>query len=313
LDDRHLTEQFKCLRHDLVAVLAAVPLRHRLAARETERDVGTGITTRSERSRHDPSAVLTANFTRLQEALRSLEEFGKVLDPQIGSGVERIRYRTYTLQKAVEATRTGLERLHSARLYVLIDGRASADEFAALAHALVGAGVHVLQLRDKRLDDRRLVERARLLRQVTRGSGTLLVVNDRPDVAVLAEADGVHLGQEELTVNDARTLIGPEPLVGVSAHSIEQARQAVLDGANYLGVGPTFPSQTKGFHDYPGPPLLKAVAAEISLPAFAIGGISLENMGQTLASGFHRIAVGAAVTSAPDPARAARDLLAALV
>ena len=102
-------------------------------------------------------------------------------------------------------------------------------------------------------------------------------------------------------------------LIGVSTHSIEQARQAVLDGANYLGVGPTFPSGTKQFEHFPGVELLRAVAAEIRLPAFAIGGISEENAGQVLSAGFTRIAVSGAITGAEDPSSIAENLRNAIV
>ena len=166
----------------------------------------------------------------------------------------------------------------------------------------------MLQLRDKSLDDRQLIERARLLREATSAAGALLIVNDRPDVARLARADGVHLGQEDLSVKDVRWIVGPEALVGVSTHSIEQARQAVLDGANYLGVGPTFPSGTKQFAEFPGVALLRAVATEIRLPAFAIGGIDRENLDQVLDAGFHRVALGGAVTAAKVPATVVREM-----
>jgi len=312
LDDRHLTGQLKRLRHELAAALARVPLASRLAARETQADVGTPLSVSSERQRDDLGGLLIANVTRLQEALRSLEEFGKILDPELAGQVKQLRYQTYTLQRAIEITRTSLQRLQHARLYVLIDGGASPEAFASRARALVEAGVHVIQLRDKQLDDRPLLARARLLREWTSGSSTLFVMNDRPDLAVLAGADGVHVGQDELTVQDARRIVGPEALVGVSVHSIQQARQAVLDGADYLGVGPTFPSGTKEFDRFPGVELLRAVAAEICLPAFAIGGITRENLPEVLAAGFRRIAVSVAVTAAPDPAAAARALLAAL-
>ncbi len=201
---------------------------------------------------------------------------------------------------------------------------------------MIDAGVHVLQLRDKQLGDRELLERARLLRSLTQNvarppsavsdvppaeggwaagkqTGTLFVMNDRPDLAVLARADGVHVGQTELSVKDARSIVGPDMLVGVSTRSIEQARQAVLDGANYIGVGPTFPSNTKRFEQFPGVELLRAVAEEIRLPAFAIGGIDRENLGEVLAAGFTRIAVSGAITAAADPAQAAKELLERVV
>ncbi len=271
LDDAHLTGHLKQIRHDLATALACIPWEQRLAARETQADVGTGITTPSEYSREKLSDVLTANFLRLQESLRSLEEFGKILNPTVGCMIEQLRYRTYTVQRVLDSTRIGLERLATARLYVLLDGQSSFEQFERMAQRLIEAGVDVLQLRDKRLADRELIDRARRLRRLTRDTSTLLVINDRPDLAALTQADGFHVGQEELSVKDARSIVGLDMLIGVSTHSIEQARQAVLDGANYIGVGPTFPSGTKQFDHFPGVELLRAVAAEIRLPMAPVG------------------------------------------
>ena len=128
----------------------------------------------------------------------------------------------------------------------------------------------------------------------------------------LAQADGVHVGQDELTVRDARAVVDPRSLVGVSTHSIVQARQAVLDGANYIGVGPTFSSQTKQFEEFAGIGLLRQVAAEIRLPAFAIGGIDETNLPAVLATGIQRIAVSAAIVGAADPTTAAQRFLTAV-
>ena len=336
LDDGHLTGRCKQLRHDLAAALGRISPEHRLAARETQADVGTTLATPSEGRREGTAGVLTANFTRVQEALRSLEEFGKLLDANelweasptateasptateasptatLAAELKQLRYRAYTLHRAVEITRTSLLRLDQARLCVLIDGRSTAGEFERLVVALVETGVQVIQLRDKQLDDRRLLERARLLRGLTSRSNTLFIMNDRPDLAVLSRADGVHVGQGELMVKDARTIVGPDALIGVSTHTIEQARQAVLDGANYLGVGPVFPSGTKHFDEFPGVEVLRAVANEIRLPAFAIGGITRENLPEVLAAGFTRVAVSGAVTTAAEPGDAARRLLSTL-
>lgn len=195
------------------------------------------------------------------------------------------------------------------QLYVLVEGQHDAQTLRKLASSLIAAGVHALQLRDKLLCDRLLVQRARLLRELTAGSGTLFVVNDRPDVAALADADGVHVGQEELCVADARAIVGPSRLVGVSTHSIQQAREAVEQGADYIGCGPTFASQTKRFDRFPGLEFLRQAAAEIRLPAFAIGGVNEENLPLVLQAGFSRIAVSGAVTRVADPAAAVRRLL----
>ncbi len=312
LDDRHLTELIKAVRHDLTALLTPVGSGLRHAARESVADVGPSIMTSSEQQRGDLADVVTANFKRAEQALRSLEEFGKLLDANLAAGIEHLRYRIYTLERAVDITRTSADRMANCRLYILMDGRDSIADFQSMVEKLIVAGVHAIQLRDKTLNDRDLVQRARRLRELTRDTGTLCIVNDRPDIARLTDADGVHIGQEELSIKDARTIVGPSALIGVSTHSIEQARQAVIDGANYIGVGPTFPSQTKQFDSHPGLDLLSAVAAEIRLPAFAIGGIDIGNISQVLATGISRIAVSAAVVNATDPTAAAEKLKSTL-
>lgn len=351
LNDQHLTERCKCLRHDLTTALALLDPRELAAARQTEADVGTSITTPQEQSRDSLVQIAAASWQRVQQALRVIEECLKLIAPAASAQVEALRYQSYTLAKACTITVDSQARLANARLYVLIDGASSECAFIERAADLIAAGVHVLQLRDKQLDDRTLLARARLLRRIidegsklqplvgwTSGpsevveqsfgpnaknkepdgpevhptNSPLFILNDRPDLAVLARADGVHVGQEELTVHDVRQIVGAEMLVGVSTHSIEQARQAVLDGANYLGCGPTFPSGTKHFDRFPGTEFLRQVAAEISLPAFAIGGITLENVPQVLATGFSRIAVGGALARHADVSRGVASLLTAL-
>jgi thiamine-phosphate pyrophosphorylase len=313
LDDPFLTRELKSLRHDLAdAAEAAIPSIDRHAARDTIRDVGTDVTTDQERSRFDAWDVAAASLKRSEQALRSLEEYGKLVDADFAGRVEAIRYRLYTLEKAIDISRTSRERLDGVRLCVLVGRRDSIDAFERLVTELVEAGVSMIQLRDKRLDDRELVERARRLRRLTCGTPTLAIINDRADVAAAVHADGVHLGQEDLSVKDARSIVGTRMLVGVSTHNIAQARAAVLDGANYLGAGPMFASRTKSFDQFAGLEFLREIAAEIRLPTFSIGGINAENFPDILAAGIARAAVGAAVTEAPDPGLAARELLVML-
>ncbi len=307
LDDRHLTELAKRLRHDLAQSIARLSASGRLAARETVADVGTTIVTPTEQRREDAAAVAAANFKRLEQSLRSLEEFSKTVAPAVAAEFEALRYRCYTLERAIGITTDSLQRLVDVRLYLLIDGRGSADELADLAAKLLAAGVQAIQLRDKRLSDREMLQRARRLKEVTAVAGALMVMNDRADLALLAQADALHVGQDELSVKNARAIVGPNMLIGVSTHSIEQARQAVLDGANYIGVGPTFPSGTKQFAEFPGLGFLKQVAAEIRLPAFAIGGITEQNLPEVLATGVSHVAVSGAILSAEDSASAAAE------
>ena len=157
-----------------------------------------------------------------------------------------------------------MKRLQTARLYAIMDGQGNEAEFTNHVTQLEQAGVDAIQLRDKELDDGPLLQRAQLLRKIlNQGAGrTLLIINDRPDIAVLSGADGVHLGQREMSVQQARRIVGTEALIGVSTHSLEQVQQAVMDGANYIGCGPVFKSQTKPFDSFPGLDFLQQVATE---------------------------------------------------
>ncbi len=312
LEDDHLATHCKTLRHDLASLAAGLNAHHLHAARDVVGDVGTAIATASEYRRTNLVSVAAANLKRVQQALRGLEEYSKVVAPDLSASIEQLRYRTYTLERSITLLRTSLQRLESACLYVLVDGCDSPSACEQLVGLLLTAGADVIQLRDKRLPDRLLLQRARLVRRMTREQGRLFIMNDRVDLALLADADGVHVGQEEISVSDARRLMGPEALIGVSTHSLDQARQAVLDGANYLGCGPTFTSATKSFSQLAGIGYLQQVAGEIRLPAFAIGGIDTENVAEVKEAGFSRIAVSHSVVGADDPARALRTLRARL-
>lgn len=313
LDDAHLVGRLKALRHDLADVSRGFDEVSLLRARDTPGDVGREVTTDAEHRRAGPDDVLRAAFKRAEEALRSLEEFGKVLDPAAGPRLEAIRYRLYTVEKSALTTVVARERFGDRHLYLLLTrDLCRQDPEQVLRRALVG-GVSVVQVREKSLPDRELLEWCRVVRRVTREANALFIVNDRPDLAVLCEADGVHVGQEELGVRESRRILGPSRLVGVSTHDLAQARQAVDDGADYIGVGPTFPSGTKSFDAFAGLDFVRAIAGEIGLPAYAIGGIDATNAADVVAAGIRRVAVTAAVCSAADPARAAERLVETLV
>jgi thiamine-phosphate pyrophosphorylase len=307
LDDALLTGELKQLRHDLTEALAGLPPELLLAARDTEADVGTALATKQEGRRHSLHDVVRAACKRLQEALRTLEELGKLRGPGPGQRLAQMRYRAYTLERAVvlgEGTRL---RLAEARLYVLVTGAVCAHGLERTIHEAAAGGAQVFQLREKGLADRDLLDRARRVRRWTRQAGALFILNDRPDLARLAEADGVHLGQVDLSVRDARRIIGPGALVGVSTHDRQQLRRAVLDAADYVGVGPTFASETKAFAEFPGLDFVRQATAT-TLPAFAIGGITVGNVEAVVAAGARRAAVSRAVCQAEDPQAAAAAL-----
>ena len=312
-NDAFLSREVKILRHDLVAVLDRFGTLGLAAARDTVGDVGTTISTENEMQRDSPLHVAQVNWKRLQEGLRSLEEYGKCVRPELAAVLEQLRYRTYTLEKVTTLGHQAQERLIHARLYALLTASQSVASLEFVVAEAGAGGVDIIQLREKDLDDRGLLERARNMRRWTRQAGVLFIMNDRPDIARIVEADGVHLGQDDMPVQDARRILGSDALIGVSTHNLDQVRQAVRDGASYIGVGPVFPSQTKQFDEFPGLPFIRAACTESTLPAFALGGITLANVSEVLAAGAMRVAVSSPICTADEPqpvAAAFRRILA---
>jgi thiamine-phosphate pyrophosphorylase len=315
LNDARLAGELKSLRHDLAETLAVFPREKLLSARDTVGDVGTNVRESAEYHRSRLTDVIGAASSRVQQSLRVLEEYGKVIDPNVSQRIEQLRYRSYTVCAELELRSAGKDlrsKLDQAHLYVLIDAAADAQSFEDLVTQLVRSEIDILQLRDRSVDDRTLWLRAKRGAEITRQHGKLFIMNDRADLAVAADTDGVHVGQDELPVAEARRIVGPERLVGLSTHSIQEAREAVREGADYIGCGPVFPGQTKQFESYVGTELLRQVAAEIDLPAFAIGGITATNVDQVVAAGFCRIAVTGAIRDAADPVAAAGALRKAM-
>jgi thiamine-phosphate pyrophosphorylase len=195
------------------------------------------------------------------------------------------------------------QRLNRAVVYLICDDRP--DEF--LESALRG-GVDVVQLRCKDAGDDLLLAAARRFRAACARHRALFVVNDRPDLAVAANADGVHVGQDDMAVAAAREIVGPDRLVGLSTHSPEQVDAAAREPIDYIGVGPVFETPTKPGCPAVGVELVRYAAAHAARPFFAIGGISAENVDGVREAGAARVAVVRALTEASDPERAAAEL-----
>lgn len=187
----------------------------------------------------------------------------------------------------------------------LAAGRSTVE---VVREALQG-GAQVVQLRDKGLTARELLTIGEQVRQLTRAAGVPLIINDRVDLAIALDADGVHLGQDDIPAPVARRLLGPGKIIGVSAGNVEQALRAVTDGADYLGIGPVYGTTSKTDARLPvGPEMVAAVRRAVKLPVVAIGGISLANLGAVALAGADAIAVISAVVSAP----AVREAAAAI-
>jgi thiamine-phosphate pyrophosphorylase len=178
------------------------------------------------------------------------------------------------------------------KLYAITDTELSNCTHVEIVERLLAGGARLIQLRDKEASAREMFEAAQACVTLTRAAGATLLINDRVDIAIAADADGVHLGQDDLTVAEARALLGPQKIIGVSTHSLAQVEAALVTSANYIAVGPIFPTTTKANPDpVVGLELLRQARALTSLPLVAIGGITLATAAQVVGAGADSVAV----------------------
>ncbi|MDX2115836.1 MAG: thiamine phosphate synthase [Planctomycetota bacterium] len=326
LGSRALSETLKTIRHELATTLARMPGGEGvgLAHRDTPRDVGTDISVATEYRRAGVRDVVLAAGKRLTEALRSIEEYAKAL-PELSSArgdslspedfaraVEQMRYRAYSVERRLLLA-LGTGRGGQWRLCLLVTESlcaAAGHGWLDVAIAAVQNGADCVQLRERGLADRELASRAARLVETVKPLGASVVVNDRADIAVATGADGVHLGQTDLPVHQARKITGFELLVGVSTGNLREAEHALRDGADYCGVGPMFASTTKSKNVIAGPMyLMEYLRHDPPMPPhLAIGGITPENVVEVVAAGARGVAVSGAICGAGNPGAAARAI-----
>lgn len=275
-------------------------------------DVGATNSTQANSHRETTTDVLSAACKRLSESLRVLEEYGKVIDLNFAATIELLRYRGYELERRFVATIHAREEFASVHLYVLItESLCSGDWFETARDALSG-GADCIQLREKNLSDRELLDRAKRLAQLCRDVGKIFIVNDRPDIALAAAAHGVHLGQDDLPVAAARRLLPAHMIVGLSTHTIEQVEAAIAQAPDYIAIGPMFDTPTKPQPQIAGPALVVEARKRTAIPLVAIGGIDDSNIQAVLAATPNCVCVCRAVISSDNPSGAAARLSMAI-
>jgi thiamine-phosphate pyrophosphorylase len=199
-------------------------------------------------------------------------------------------------------------RLATSRLYVVSDARREQGDLASFLDAILGAGVDIVQIREKEAEAGDVIRWAMVFKEAAEAHGALFIVNDRPDVALALDADGVHLGQDDLPVEVARRILGSEAIIGLSSHSPEQFDAAGSD-PDYLCAGPVWETPTKTGRPAAGLDLIRhAAKSSEERPWFAIGGIDQQNLPEVLDAGAERIVVVRAVTEAVSPGEASREL-----
>lgn len=336
LNDGETTEQLKHLRQTLASWHSA-QIR---AARDTPGDLGTALTHPQEAVRSSLLALLQANFARVQEALRVLEEYGKLYSLEMSASAKQMRYQLYTLdsqildpmmtnQDAMSAQANELsdvsdgesqkmgqqmgqktgqrwQKLERARTYLVT---APVPNFLTAIESALKGGIAIVQYREKTATDDERLQMAQQIRALCHQYGALFIVNDRVDIAAAADADGVHLGQHDLPMAAARQILGPDKIVGRSTTNPEELQRALDEQADYIGVGPVHETPTKPGKAASGNEYVRYAASRATMPWFTIGGLNAENLAPTLAAGATRVAVVRALMQADDPEGVARSLV----
>lgn len=304
LDDRETTAWCKEMRQELARWHTA-ELRD---ARDTPHDPGTTLTHPQERDRADLNAVLRANLCRVEEALRVLEEYGKVDRPEMAASCKQMRYRVYALESRL-LSHPRRQRLRRSPLYLVTS---PSDRLLETVEAALQGGLTLVQYRDKDAPDGDRWERASQLAALCRRYGALFLVNDRVDLALAVDADGVHVGQQDLPLPVVRQLLGPDRILGCSTTSPEEMACALAGNPDYIGVGPVHETPTKAGKAAAGLDYVRYAAEHSPVPWYAIGGIELENVAAVTAAGAERVAVVRAIMAAEQPAQVVQAFLTRL-
>ena len=304
LNHSQLAEKCKEMRQEL-AQWHTGDLR---LARDTPADVGTSLSHPQEETRSSLENLLQANLCRVQEALRVLEEYGKLYNPLMGESFKQLRYQVYAIESQLLATHR-LQQLKAARLYLVTS---PSENLVAIVEASIKGGLTLVQYRDKNTDDLIRFENAQKLCQLCHDYGALFLVNDRVDLALAVNADGIHLGQQDLPIAIARQILGPNRIIGRSTTNPQEMAKAIAEGADYIGVGPVYETPTKVGKAAAGLDYVSYAAENSPVPWFAIGGIDQTNLGDVLKAGAKQVAVVREIMQSPDPTKATQDLLAQL-
>ncbi|MBE9117481.1 thiamine phosphate synthase [Lusitaniella coriacea LEGE 07157] len=293
LNTSQMTLECKQMRQELAA-WHSWELRQ---ARDTPGDTGTELSHPQEEERTDIESLLQANLCRTEEALRVLEEYSKLYNPKMGMACKQLRYRVYTLESHLLAYQRH-KQLQGALLYLVTS---PSEHLFEVVEAALQGGLSLVQYRDKGADDATRFDRAQKLCQLCHHYGALFIVNDRVDLAIAVDADGVHLGQQDVPIAFARDALGSQRLIGRSTTNRDEMERAIAEGADYIGVGPVYETPTKAGKPAAGLDYVRQAATRASIPWFAIGGIDPQNVRDVLAVGAERIAVVRGIMEAEQP------------
>jgi thiamine-phosphate pyrophosphorylase len=310
LNDTRLTQRLKNVRHSVL--VTDTQLQARLVeARDPGHDIGAGMKAPGQDEQADAGSIIVANARRAQESLRVLEESAKAYDMGVDTDIyKKARFELYDIEKELLSIMLRQDKLDRLRgLYVIIDTEAlKGRDHVEAASQVIGAGAGIIQLRDKKHKKKELIGIAAKIGDLCRKHGVLFIVNDYLDVALSVDADGLHVGAEDLPPGTARRLLPADKILGCSVRTVESARMAVAEGADYLGVGGMYPTASKENNEVIGAAGLREIRKAVEVPLVAIGGINKDNVPEVIDAGADAIAVISAVLGSSDIEEAARQI-----
>ncbi len=295
-EDIGLTNNFREMRHSLRKMFSFLDEKL-LLARDSKGDIGKEISLASTLDKKEElKSLILGNFKRVSEAMRTLEEIAKVIGKyDISKEIETLRFITYELEKkSILYLKKELPKgIYGITGEEFSNGRTNIQ----CVKEMISGGIKVIQYRDKRKTIKEKIGEIFEIRRICKENDVCFIVNDYVDIAILVDADGVHVGQDDMDVKDVRKLIGTNKIVGVSTHCPEDAKKALEDKADYIGVGPIFKTTTKEKEPV-GLEYLEYVEKNICIPYVAIGGIKEKNISEVVKVGAERICLVSEIVGA---------------
>jgi thiamine-phosphate pyrophosphorylase len=292
-----MATELKSFRHALRQMWANKG-QQLLQSRNVTTDEGQYVEAKDEYRRESEDHIIKANVSRAQEAMRVLEEFSKMESTSQAKDCEKMRYRLYELEKTLMSERPSYPKK---ALYILITKSLCLGAPLDILEQVCLGGADVVQLREKEMEDGEFLKWIREAKEVTDRHGIPLIVNDRIHLAILSDAAGVHMGQGDLSTKDARSLLKPSQWLGRSTHGMEEASQAEEEGADYIGVGPLFLTNTKRHRVSVGVKYLRDVEANLDIPYVGIGAVNREHWDEILAAKPRGLAICTAIIGHENP------------
>ena len=260
-----------------------------------------GLTHQEQNNRKNPEQIICSNAGRVQEALRVIEEFSRLHNHKLSKIASEIRYEIYSLEidlLNLSNRKSSEEILKENDLYVITDQK---ENLLKIIEDILISGVKIIQHRFKKGTDKDNLEEAIQIKNLCKKYNSLFIINDRVDIALASDADGIHLGQDDLDLKTARKLLGYSKIIGISANNKIDISTAIKGGCNYIGIGPIFETVTKKGKKPMGIEKIKTLTKDLNIPWFAIGGVTKNNISYLKRNGFKKVALVSQLMNSEDP------------